>query len=108
MIFNFTDNQIENNPNVAVTSTECYTISDFDDLMVTIHEELVNDHNISLYFYSSYPHRIWILHKIFHRQWHLISQPVRREIIKMLLLHRQKMVQLEMPMTLGQQHPKNQ
>jgi hypothetical protein len=92
MIFHFTDNQIQNNPNTTATSTESYTISDFDDLMATIPEELVNDHNISLYFYSSYSYRIWILHKIFHRQWHLISQPVREEIIQMLLLHQQKVV----------------
>ena len=73
MVFSFTNSQNENNPDITVSSTESYMISDFDDLMPTTPEEPVNDHNISLYFYSSYSPRILIIHKIVHRQWHLIS-----------------------------------
>ena len=81
MVFNFINGEIENNPNITVSSTESFTISDFDELMATIPDGLVNDHNISLYFYSSYSYRIWILDNRLKRQEHLISQPVREEII---------------------------
>ena len=56
MVFSFTNGQDENNPDVTVSSAESYMISDFDDLLATTPEELVNDHNIPLYFYSSYIH----------------------------------------------------
>ena len=107
MVFNFTNGEIENDPDITVSSAESFMISDFDDLMATIPEEFVNAHNISLYFYSSYSYRIWILDSRLKRQGHLISQPVRGEIMQTLLLNQQRMVRVEIPIIDGQQqHPK--